>query len=935
MSDSQLQRSPGQVLERLRGKAPLVQCLQTPVSMDITANVLLAVGSSPAMVCAAEETAEFMRKADALTVNMGSLNPARVLEVQAGMRFANEFQKPWVLDPVACGSTTYRTEGCVKALDYKPTVIRGNASEILALSLASSTKSEERKSFGRGADATDTTDEALPAAVALARRQGCVVAISGSVDRITDGRIVVEIRNGVALMTKITGVGCSLSALVACCVASEPSCVLEATCAAFVLLGVSAEISRAQDPGNLRVRMMENLYNMEASFLDRSAQIKFYKVDDMPQSVDNPMPMSNLLASLQSEIQRCFSHRMMAYLLFNEAVEKDLEILMTVMQTVLNQLPSFHGNGQISETDCLHWLKVIPTWNSVVEKTNAYSAYAASLLLCSLAHTCISFCNFLQENSASQKLQSKNLESFKSIRDMQGELLKQGEQTLPSRHGLNERDCIEYCKAGANIFLSMLNHFSSSTISLEHQEKFDLLLKSKLAGVPVRSPKIPRVLIIAGSDSGGGAGIQADIKACQALGAYSMTAIAALTAQNTRGVAAVEPVAPSFLRKQIEVCLEDIGADVVKTGMLASASVVEAAVSAVGRRGIVKWVVDPVMVATSGDKLVNAEAIDKIKKLLFPLAEIITPNLPEAMALLDRKIAGTAEDMLVAARDLALLGPSWVMVKGGHVEGSQVIPDVLYCRSSGESHVFPAWKVHSENTHGTGCSLASSIAAGLAQGMSMVEAVTRAKMFVWDAIRASSSLTIGSGHGPLHHAFQSVCWHDQHSMTYAMRQADTPPGQSIQHGRLIDYSLYAVTDDSCVAAQGMDLAHAVSQAIEGGASIIQLRQKDVDSRKMLETAKQLMAICRAANVPFIVNDRVDIALACDADGVHVGQDDMPCREVRRLLGPHKIVGVSVKTAVEAIKAQEDGADYVGSGAVYPTSTKDSSSIGVEGLRKVS
>ncbi|EKX55216.1 putative TH1,Thiamine [Guillardia theta CCMP2712] len=433
------------------------------------------------------------------------------------------------------------------------------------------------------------------------------------------------------------------------------------------------------------------------------------------------------------------------------------------------------------------------------------------------------------------------------------------------------------------------------------------------------SPKIPRVLIIAGSDSGGGAGIQADIKACQALGAYSMTAIAALTAQNTRGVAAVEPVSPSFLRKQIEVCLEDIGADVIKTGMLASASVVEAAVSAVARKGIVKWVVDPVMVATSGDKLINSEAIDKIKKLLFPLADIITPNLPEAMALLNRTISGTAEDMLDAARELAQLGPKWVMIKGGHVEGSRIIPDVLYCSSSGESHVFPAWKLDSENTHGTGCTLASSIAAGLAQGMRMVEAVKRAKMFVWDAIRASSSLLIGGGHGPLHHSYKSVY---------------IPQGQSIYRGRLVDYSLYAVTDDSCVAGQGMELSHAVSQAIEGGATIIQLRQKDVDSRKMLETAKKLMAICRAANVPFIVNDRVDIALACDADGVHVGQDDMPCDEVRRLLGPHKIVGVSVKTGEEAIKAQEDGADYIGSGAVYPTSTKDSSAIGLEGLSKV-
>jgi len=216
-----------------------------------------------------------------------------------------------------------------------------------------------------------------------------------------------------------------------------------------------------------------------------------------------------------------------------------------------------------------------------------------------------------------------------------------------------------------------------------------------------------------------------------------------------------------------------------------------------------------------------------------------------------------------------------------------------------------------------------SIAALLAQGMPTEEAVARAKNYVWDAIRFSSALGLGAGHGPLNHQYVTAHWSSPWSNRSLMRA-----GAPMHRGKPVDYSLYAVTDDAMIAAQGLTLPAAVEAAIRGGVSVVQLRQKDICSSEMLKAALSLMPVCRRHGVPLIINDRVDIALACDADGVHVGQDDLPCKVVRRMLGPHKIVGVSVKTPQEMAQAERDGADYVGSGAVYPTSTKDSSAIGV-------
>jgi len=255
-----------------------------------------------------------------------------------------------------------------------------------------------------------------------------------------------------------------------------------------------------------------------------------------------------------------------------------------------------------------------------------------------------------------------------------------------------------------------------------------------------------RVLIVAGSDSGGGAGIQADIKASSALGAFAMTAITALTAQNTLGVHGVYPIDPAFVVQQMRVVLEDIGADAVKVGMLATSEVIEAVAGEYIERAVnVPLVVDPVMVAKGGHSLLAAEAELTLKKRLLPLATIVTPNLPEAEALTDIEIRDL-DDMRRAAALIRTFGPRAVLLKGGHMDG-ELVQDLLVTDDGEE--VFESPRVHTPHTHGTGCTLASSIAAGIAQGMSVRDAVERARAYVMQAILTAPGL--GHGHGPLNH----------------------------------------------------------------------------------------------------------------------------------------------------------------------------------------
>lgn len=260
-----------------------------------------------------------------------------------------------------------------------------------------------------------------------------------------------------------------------------------------------------------------------------------------------------------------------------------------------------------------------------------------------------------------------------------------------------------------------------------------------------------RVLAIAGSDSGGGAGIQADIKAISAMGCYSTTAITAVTVQNTIGVQAVHPVPLDILEGQIDAVLSDIGTDVIKIGMLHSADVVNLVADKIKQYGITNVVLDPVMVSTSGHRLIEEKAIEHIKKCLMPLVRVITPNIPEAEILTGCKISGE-QDFNNIARKLSNDGNISVLLKAGHLDGDTLV-DYFYNAEDNTLTLLPSKRVNTQNTHGTGCTLSSAFAAALARGESLTTAAKSAKHFIDQAIISGATVEIGHGHGPVNHFF--------------------------------------------------------------------------------------------------------------------------------------------------------------------------------------
>jgi hydroxymethylpyrimidine/phosphomethylpyrimidine kinase len=261
----------------------------------------------------------------------------------------------------------------------------------------------------------------------------------------------------------------------------------------------------------------------------------------------------------------------------------------------------------------------------------------------------------------------------------------------------------------------------------------------------------PIALTIAGSDSGGGAGIQADLKTFSALGVFGCSAIASLTAQNTLGVQGVLPIAPAFVQQQIRSVLSDIHVGAIKTGMLATADIIAAVAESLSAYPQIPYVLDPVMVATSGDRLLDEDAVQTLIEKLLPLATVITPNLHEAAVLLNTSAAQNLAQMQSQGEKIIALGARAVLMKGGHTDGENAT-DLLITAAGVET--FSAPRLHTKNTHGTGCTLASAIAAGLAKDLSLSDSVKQAKNYLHQALVHSEKLHIGQGSGPVHHFYK-------------------------------------------------------------------------------------------------------------------------------------------------------------------------------------
>ncbi|MCY9870880.1 bifunctional hydroxymethylpyrimidine kinase/phosphomethylpyrimidine kinase [Vibrio barjaei] len=263
--------------------------------------------------------------------------------------------------------------------------------------------------------------------------------------------------------------------------------------------------------------------------------------------------------------------------------------------------------------------------------------------------------------------------------------------------------------------------------------------------------KTPIVLTIAGSDSGGGAGIQADIKAISATGAYACSVITALTAQNTQGVSGILGIDPQFVKAQLDAVFSDLDVVAVKIGMLADASIIRAVAEKIRQYQPKYVVLDPVMVATSGDLLLESSAIDALKAELLPLATVITPNLPEGAALLGTQVPQSQNDMEALIDQLRALNTAAILLKGGHLESDSSSNDLLITQD--DVSIFETTRINTKNTHGTGCTLSSAIASYLSQNNTLHQAVSNGKSYITQAITHADELDIGKGHGPVHHFY--------------------------------------------------------------------------------------------------------------------------------------------------------------------------------------
>jgi len=423
---------------------------------------------------------------------------------------------------------------------------------------------------------------------------------------------------------------------------------------------------------------------------------------------------------------------------------------------------------------------------------------------------------------------------------------------------------------------------------------------------------IKKTLTIAGSDSGGGAGIQADLKTFAALGVYGSSVITSITAQNTLGVINSAGIATTLVDEQLEAVLSDIGADAIKTGMLYDDDIITAIVNRLKFYQVPCLVVDPVMVATSGDTLLNYKGVDALRDKLLPQANFITPNREEASALCGFHIE-SEKDFPKAAREIHHMGADFVIITGIQERGQCID----FCYDGYEFNQLKGPIIDTADTHGTGCSYSAALTAYIARGASPWTAVNMAKKFVVSGLRYA--YRVGKGRGPLNHLAAFFPGKLDVSPILETRASAFRDWGNRPH--LQDMPLLNVIIGGPLC-EGQDYAELTRLAVENGASLIQLREKDWDTRYLVDTAVNMARVCHQHGALFVVNDRVDIAAASGADGVHIGQDDLNPTMARALLGPEKIIGVSAGNITEALEAVAAGADYLGVGPVYPTTSKN-------------
>lgn len=424
--------------------------------------------------------------------------------------------------------------------------------------------------------------------------------------------------------------------------------------------------------------------------------------------------------------------------------------------------------------------------------------------------------------------------------------------------------------------------------------------------------------------------MQADLKTFSALGVYGTTAITAVTVQNTQSVKYVHTLPPQVVYDQIVGVMEDLCVDAVKIGMVNDADTLDAIVRALSERKPKFLVVDPVMVSTSGCALMQPDALAIMKERLLPMADLVTPNLPEAWTL-----AGTDTSVDDAAQKILRLGVKALLIKGGHAEG-KTKTDYLYINNGGGVMrvEFTSETVETKNTHGTGCTLSSAIAAFAARGCGLEDAVRKAKDYLTGALKAGADVVVGKGHGPVCHFFKPASGQADKQADCLQVVTDCNPSNLVCLSTRLSsaVNLQFITHFT----EKYSYADSAMIALEGGCRWIQLRMKDADEAEIERVARLVLPECRRRGAVFVIDDHVDLALRVGADGVHLGKNDMPVSEARRLAGADFVIGGTANTFEDVQKLAAQGADYIGCGPFRFTTTKKKLApmLGIEGYKRI-
>lgn len=717
----------------LREKSPLVHNITNYVAMNFSANALLAIGASPVMAHAVEEMDDMVAIASALVINIGTLDAEWVRGMLTAGRAAHRMGKPIVLDPVGVGATPYRTETAWEIIrECHPTIIRGNASEIMALVNA------DIKS--KGVDSSQSSDDAVESARQLAKTTGAVVVISGPTDYITDGIRTETVTYGSPLMTRVTAMGCTASSIVGAFAAINPD-PIEAATHAMMAMGICGEraVAKNASPGSLLINFVDELYRLEVS---PSFDLSLYLVTDRPLSGGRDMAWivreaaAGGVTMVQLREKDCSTSEFVALAREFKAALQPLGIPLIINDRVDVALAVDADGVHIGQSDMPYETarallgkdKIIGLSVETMDEVIAANALDVDYIGISPVYA---------TPTKTDTLTPFGLEGV-------DEVMRLSRHRCVAIGGMNRDTIGEVIARGAE-GVAVVSAIVAAASPREASAELAAIIKKKRPSPPVI------VLTIAGSDSGGGAGIQADIKSISANGCFATSAITAITAQNTLGVNAVEGLSIDIIEGQIDAVLSDIGADSIKIGMLHSTEVVRCVARMLRKYAITNVVLDPVMVSTSGHKLIEDSAIEVLKSELMPMVRVITPNIPEAEILLGEPIS-EQDDLPYAARRLAEMYGVSVLLKAGHLVGDELI-DIFYNHETCETVELSARRIDTLNTHGTGCTLSSALAAQLAKGLSLTEAARIAKTYINNAIIHGAHQNIGHGHGPVAHFY--------------------------------------------------------------------------------------------------------------------------------------------------------------------------------------